>query len=245
MISKFEFKIPRLTTSQMIEVDHLMIQEYQIELIQMMENAGRNLAILAREYFLNNQPLKKRILVLAGSGGNGGGALVCARHLTNYGADVRVQLNKNPANINSILLHQLKIIQHMGIEVALEQLPDPAFQFDLIVDGLIGYSLKGSPRGITARLIEFGNQSNTPILSLDVPSGLDATSGIASKPTIKATATMTLALPKTGLFIHDGTHYSGKLFLADISVPVSLYARLSPPVTVPHQIFSLSEIIEI
>jgi len=152
MISKFEFEIPRLTTSQMIEVDQLMIQEYQIELIQMMENAGRNLAILAREYFLNNQPLKKRILVLAGSGGNGGGALVCARHLTNYGADVRVQLNKNPANINSILLHQLKIIQHMGIEVAFEQLPDPAFQFDLIVDGLIGYSLKGSPRGITSQI---------------------------------------------------------------------------------------------
>ncbi|MEE8157916.1 MAG: NAD(P)H-hydrate epimerase, partial [Dehalococcoidia bacterium] len=83
-------KLPYLTTEQMREVDRLMIEEYGILLIQMMENAGRNLAHLARRRFLDGDSQGSRVLVLAGTGGNGGGGLVCARHLRNQGADVRV-----------------------------------------------------------------------------------------------------------------------------------------------------------
>ena len=82
--------ITPLTTSQMIEVDRAMIEDYHIDLIQMMENAGRNLAHLARERFLHGDPRGQKVVVLAGTGGNGGGALVCARRLHNYGADARV-----------------------------------------------------------------------------------------------------------------------------------------------------------
>ena len=74
-------QIPYLTTDQMREVDRLMIEVYQIELMQMMENAGRNLAHLARDRFLDGDPQNKYVIVLAGTGGNGGGALVCARRL--------------------------------------------------------------------------------------------------------------------------------------------------------------------
>jgi len=74
-----------LTTDQMIEVDRAMIEDFKIELIQMMENAGRNLASLARERFLDGDPIGKRVVVLAGTGGNGGGALVAARRLHNWG----------------------------------------------------------------------------------------------------------------------------------------------------------------
>lgn len=81
-------ELPSVTTEQMIEVDRAMMEDYRVELIQMMENAGRNLAHLARMRFLNGHPAGKAIAVLAGSGGNGGGALVCARRLSNWGANV-------------------------------------------------------------------------------------------------------------------------------------------------------------
>ena len=71
--------IPWLTTEQMIEVDRAMMEDYRIDLVRMMENAGRNLAHLARARFLDGDPRGQRVVVLAGTGGNGGGALVCCR----------------------------------------------------------------------------------------------------------------------------------------------------------------------
>ena len=93
-------KIPFVDTNQMIEVDRAMIHDYKIELIQMMENAGRNLAHLARQRFLNNDPMGKAVTVLAGTGGNGGGALVSARRLHNYGAKVTVFITKPDAAVS-------------------------------------------------------------------------------------------------------------------------------------------------
>ncbi len=91
---KIDTKVPFITTEQMIEVDRVMIEDYHIDLVQMMENAGRNLAHLARQQFLDGYPQNKTIVVLAGRGGNGGGALVCARRLHNWGATVYVHLAK-------------------------------------------------------------------------------------------------------------------------------------------------------
>ena len=83
-------KVPFITTDQMREVDRAMIEDYGISLVQMMETAGRNLAQLARSRFLQGDPTGRRILVLAGKGGNGGGGMVCARGLHNWGADVQL-----------------------------------------------------------------------------------------------------------------------------------------------------------
>ncbi len=77
-------KIPYLTTAQMIEVDRLMVDVFGIQLVQMMENAGRLLASLAQARFLDEDPVNKNVIVLAGSGGNGGGALVSARNLYHW-----------------------------------------------------------------------------------------------------------------------------------------------------------------
>ena len=83
--------LPYLTKEQMVEVDRAMIEDFQIELVQMMENAGRGLAHLVRERFLDGDPRDRHVVVLAGTGGNGGGALVAARRLQNYyGARVTV-----------------------------------------------------------------------------------------------------------------------------------------------------------
>lgn len=216
--------IPRLTTEQMIEVDRLMIEVYQIELIQMMENAGRTLATLARELFCQGQPLGKRMAVLAGTGGNGGGAMVCARRLHNWGVHVEVYLTKQ-AGFTPIPAHQLQILRNMGVPIAVaDELPD-AGTFDLIIDGIIGYSLSGNPRGGAATLITWANQQGSPVLSLDTPSGISLTQGDIFEPVIQAEATLTLALPKVGLYDSNVAPLRGALYLADISVPPSLYAQ--------------------
>jgi NAD(P)H-hydrate epimerase len=80
--------VPWITTDQMIEVDRAMMEDYSIVLLQMMENAGRCLAILARRRFLQDSPKGRTVWVLAGTGGNGGGALACARRLACWQADV-------------------------------------------------------------------------------------------------------------------------------------------------------------
>ena len=217
--------IPSLTTAQMIEVDRLMVERYHIELIQMMENAGRNLADLALQRFLRSDARNKQIIVLAGTGGNGGGVLVCARHLHNWGARVSVVLTAQPAAYTGVTAHQLNVLESMNLAVFASDVLDLQTQSDLILDGLIGYSLRGTPRGKVAELIEWGNRSVSPILALDTPSGLDLTTGKALSPTIRATATMTLALPKQGLLEPDASEYVGELYLADIGVPPELYSE--------------------
>ena len=216
--------IPSLTTAQMIEVDRLMVEKYHIELIQMMENAGRNLADLALQRFLGSDVRNKQIIVLAGTGGNGGGVLACARHLHNWGARVSVVLTSQPAEYTGVTAHQLNVLECMKLALLASDVLDSHPQFDLILDGIIGYSLKGAPRGKAAELIEWANRTGSPILALDTPSGLDLTTGKALSPTIRATATMTLALPKQGLLEPDAREYVGELYLADISVPPELYA---------------------
>jgi len=227
-------KLSYVDTTQMIEVDRAMIDDYHIELIQMMENAGRNLAHLARSRFFDGDPCGKRILVMAGGGGNGGGALVAARRLHNWGANITVALGQSPQTMTTVPMHQLDILQRMGVpgtsaqaeQHHLETLANES-AFELILDGLIGYSLKGAPIGLKRDLIRLANKFPTPILSLDAPSGIDATTGAVFDPAIKAIATMTLALPKEGFRATDIADQVGELYLADISVPPGLYAK--PP----------------
>lgn len=205
--------LPAVTAEEMAEVDRIMIEDLGIELVQMMENAGRNLALLALERFHPDS-----VVVLAGSGGNGGGGIAAARHLTNRGTATTIVLGQERSRLAPVPDLQLGIAERMGI--AMVDVPPAA---DLVIDALIGYSLKGNPRGRKAELIEWADSSGTPILALDTPSGLDVSSGQAMDPCVDATATMTLAMPKKGLF---GAAQVGDLYLADISVPPAVYERL-------------------
>lgn len=221
--------VPYLTTNQMREVDRLMIEKYKIELIQMMENAGQKLAQLARQRFLGDNIDKTTVIILAGTGGNGGGGLVCARHLHNWGANVQVFLTKQPDHYKNIPAHQLKILQQMKVNLNLFNNQDTTLDtsITLVVDAIIGYSLQGSPRGVSAHMIEWANQQHIPILALDTPSGLNTTTGAISDPVINAAITMTLALPKIGFTTKEAKKVVGELYLADISVPPTLYAEPS------------------
>ncbi len=237
-------EVPYLTTEQMIEVDRAMIEDFGIELLQMMENAGRALAHLGRVRFLGGDPRGKGVTVLAGTGGNGGGALVCARRLHNWGARVGVLITKPDEGFAPVPAHQLRILRRMGVEIGSSETviggPDP----DLIVDGLIGYSLEGAPRGTAGELIRWANAQDAPVLALDAPSGVDVTTGTAFDPAVRAAATMTLALPKEGLRAPGVRARVGELYLADIGVPPSLYAGPAPGLKV-GDIFSESDIVRL
>jgi NAD(P)H-hydrate epimerase len=115
---------------------------------------------------------------------------------------------------------------------------------DLIVDGIIGYSLKGAPHGSAGDLIRWANEQTIPILALDAPSGVDTTTGTVFDPAIQATATMTLALPKEGLRAPGIEQRVGELYLADISVPPQLYAKPALKLSV-RSIFAQSDIVRL
>lgn len=239
-----EGNIPFLTKEQMIEVDRAMMDDYKIDLLQMMENAGRNLADVARQRFLSGDPRGKHVVVLAGTGGNGGGALVCARRLHNYGAEVSVYVTKSIKAFSPAAAHQLNILGRMSMPLTVAGIALPPSDVDLIVDGLIGYSLSGAPHGQAANLIRWANGHTAPILALDMPSGVDATNGLVQELAIEAAATMTLALPKEGLRARGKDEYVGELYLADISVPPILYMDPRINLMVGH-IFSQSDIVRL
>ena len=204
-----------------------MIEVLDIDLARMMENAGRNLAVLATALY---EP--QTVQVLTGTGGNGGGALVAARHLANRGVDVRVTTTAGQDRMTPVTARQARILERIGVEFS----TDPA-DADLIIDGLIGYSLSGAPRGRALALIEWSH--GRTVLSLDVPSGVDSETGEMPGEAVTASVTMTLALPKTGIVGHVHT---GRLFLADISVPPQVYAAFGIDLQTP---FAASPIVEL
>jgi NAD(P)H-hydrate epimerase len=157
--------------------------------------------------------------VLAGVGGNGGGGLVAARHLANRGVAVSAVPSGRESTMADMTAHQLDIVRRMELPVI-----DAPVDADLVIDALVGYSLRGDPRPPTDRLIDWIVDQPAPVLSLDTPSGLDVTSGHSGSPCVHATATMTLALPKVGLMRAPET--VGELYLADISVPPHAFARI-------------------
>jgi NAD(P)H-hydrate epimerase len=211
--------VPAVTTDQMREVDRIAVEEFGLGILQMMENAGRNLAENVMDMLGSTTG---RVAVLAGAGGNGGGGLCCARHLHNRGFTVWVVLDRDPESLGEAAANQLRILRAAGVEpLALDRAEEVVRQAQLVVDALIGYSLRGAPRGRAGELIELCNRHAARVLSLDVPSGLDATTGQAPGVVVHPQRTLTLALPKTGL--HS---LPGDLYLADIGIPPGLYARL-------------------
>lgn len=211
-------RVAWIDRASMVEVDRIMIEDLHIELIQMMENAGRHLASVVLE---GASP--DTVAVAAGSGGNGGGGLVAARHLANAGVDVVVVTTRSGDEMGPVPAHQLDILQRMGVASA-STLPAA----DVIVDAVIGYSLTGAPRGRSAELIAAMDGGHT-VVSLDTPSGLDVTTGATPGLVVSAAATVTLALPKIGL---RRAPQVGELYLADISVPPSVgggFGAEAPP----------------
>jgi NAD(P)H-hydrate epimerase len=187
----------------------------------MMENAGANLAWLA-SMMMGGDVSGRRITVLAGPGGNGGGGLVAARRLIGWGADVAVRLASDPAELAAVPLEQLRLLEQM--EAPIEAGARGLGGTELFIDAILGYSQRGDPRGDAAALV--AATANSTVLSLDVPTGVELERGIIGEPAVRATATLTLALPKEALRTGAAQPLVGDLYLADISVPATVYDRV-------------------
>jgi NAD(P)H-hydrate epimerase len=219
--------LPGISVAQMRDVDRLMIEEYGIALLQMMENAGRSLAELARLRLADNAE-DRHVVVLVGLGNNGGGGLVAARHLANAGASVTVALTGDPPLPGDVPEHQRRVLERMGMAgsdhaTSPAALPDLLSSAALVVDALLGYSGRGAPREPIARFILAANAAAAPRLALDLPSGLDGDTGLPATPCLRADATLTLAWPKVGLLATTALPIAGELFLTAIGIPPPIY----------------------
>lgn len=224
--------VPAVTAAQMAEVDRLAVEEFGVDILQMMEQAGSHLAELVR-IELGGDFHGKRVIVAAGPGNNGGGGLAAARHLANRGATVRVVLARPVNRLGEPGRHQLATLFAMSVDccvaiydVADDELDREFASADAVVDAILGYRGAGAPHDGVLWLVDRVARAAAPVVSLDLPSGVDADTGEAEGAAVSASATLTLALPKTGLFSPAGRERAGRVHLADIGLPAELYRRL-------------------
>ena len=231
--------IPAVSARTMAEVDRRAIEVYGISLLQMMEQAGSHLAEVVR-LELGGDLHDRLVVVAAGPGNNGGGGLAAARHLANRGARVDVVLARPVLRMSEADRHQIATLVAMDTTccVATYDLPDAGIddllgRADIVIDAILGYSISGPPLGEVERLIASVVRAQRPVVSLDLPSGIDPDSGAATGVAISAIATLALALPKPGLVRGDGAVRSGRLYLADLGLPDALYTGLGLDVGSP------------
>jgi NAD(P)H-hydrate epimerase len=211
--------VPAVTAEQMREVDRVATDVFGLGILQMMENAGCSLAQNVMDML---GEARGEVTVLVGAGGNGGGGLCCARHLHNRGFKVNLVLDRDASALREAAANQFHVLRIAGLRpINRFQAAEAIRRADLVVDALIGYSLRGAPRGRAADLIELCDEHDARMLSLDVPSGLDVTTGETPGLVVRAERTLTLALPKTGL-----RKAPGDLYVADIGIPPEVYLQL-------------------
>jgi NAD(P)H-hydrate epimerase len=229
--------VPAATAAQMARVDEILMDELGVEVLQLMETAGLAVAEASRRQ-LGGDVAGRRVLLLAGSGGNGGDALVAARHLLCWGASPRVVLAKPIDTLGSAAEHQARAAHAVGVplQTFADTEPEEFAGYDLIVDGLLGFSGHGHPSGAIGEMIRIVNDLPTPVLAIDLPSGLDADTGKAGDPTIRADLTLALALPKQGFLSEAGRAHCGAIEVASIGVPNAVLARVG--ITAPPGLFA-------
>ena len=221
--------VPSVSAAQMAEVDRTAIAELGIPAELLMENASVQIARAARA-LLGGRVAGRRIVGLIGGGNNGGDAVAALRHLASWGASVTAELAARDRMHGLASVQTTRLAATAGARTAV--LHDAAaggpqtLRADLILDGLLGYSARGAPRGLLPALIDAANGSPTPILAVDIPSGLDPDTGDAAGAVIRAAATVTLALPKTGLLSPGAAPATGTVLIADIGIPHAAFARI-------------------
>ena len=220
-----------VTREEMRELDRRTIEEIGILGLVLMENAGRGTAQIIKKRF---GPEKKKVAIFCGRGNNGGDGLVVARYLKNWGWSVKVYLLSEKEKITGDAKVNLEVWLKMGGELKeilneeeLHLIKEEIEKFDLIVDALLGTGLKDEVKGISKEAIQLINALGKPVIAIDVPSGIDATSGKVLGVAVKATLTATFGLPKIGLLIHPGLEYTGELFVVDISIPQVLVEEMN------------------
>lgn len=228
--------IPSVDETTMLAADRIATDRVGVSLLQMMENAGLQLAELTR-MTLGGTVRGRLIVVLAGTGNNAGGGMVAARRLAGWGADVCVIFARPLLRLRPAPCAQIEPMLAAGVRAAVAghdrshaEIAGELMHADAVVDALIGYGLQGAPNGDYEPLIELASLGGGAVISLDIPSGIDASTGERPGAAVSADATLALALPKTGMSMAEGRRVSGVGFLADIGLPSSIFAELGVPV---------------
>src|SRR3989344_5357169 len=174
-------EIPAFTREQMNKVDKYAVEFFGVEILQLMENSGRNIAEFSRKRLGNVED--KKIVVLCGKGNNGGDGMVAARFLHNWGADVTCIIADNKDNLSKLTNDHFGTLRSMYVNI-LWSIDNMKFEkaikdSNFIIDALFGYNINGNPQGTYAFLIHLANASRKNALAVDIPSGLDPNSGNA------------------------------------------------------------------
>jgi len=212
------------TRDQSRDIDLRATQEFGIPSTELMEAAGQAVTELAQSLLLD----QATVSILCGPGNNGGDGLVVARMLHKLGYKVTILITSSEENLKSSTKDQLKKIRYLKLDPLFPQ--NPNFQLalqrlnthDLIIDALLGTGSEGAPRDPISGVITAANQSQTPIISIDIPSGIDCDSGVAHAQFIRANHTITIGNPKPFLFQNAGLEASGKWNVAPINFPPEL-----------------------
>ncbi len=213
---------------EMGALDKKSAEEFYLPTAVLMENAGRAVAEAAAE-LLDGDVYAKSVVIFAGKGNNGGDGLVAARWLSAEGARVKIFLATPVADFTGAAAMQLKICAKSGLAINL--LNDEtdwhvaeiaAAHADLLIDALLGTGFKGELTGSYKRACELMNGARADVLAVDVPSGAEADTGLADESAVQAAATVTMQLPKVGLYLYPAAEFAGKLIVVPIGMPEAL-----------------------
>jgi NAD(P)H-hydrate epimerase len=221
--------LPSLSSAQVREVDRLAAERYAIPVAWLMEAAGWQVARLCRG----------RAYVVCGSGNNGGDGLAVARHLHRWGRLAGVACT-DAGHLSGPAAGAAAALRALGVPIA----PEPDVRdARLVVDALLGTGLSRPAQGRMGEWIDAVNGAGCRVVSVDVPSGLDADTGIAGGACVRAALTVTLGLPKPGLLVADGPAHAGEVWVADIGIPFEAYAAVG--VQVPAHLFAMHDRVQL
>ncbi len=214
-----------VTAEEMARIEKLAYKDGASEQ-KFMENAGVAIAAAVEE-FLEQQELPKIVTLLVGKGNNGGDAFAAGARLLAQGIQVNA-LQLYPLEECSPLCQKMcqKFRSSGGpVHPVYEKHSFPFAPDGVILDGLVGTGFRGKAQGVLARAIEQANQSELPIIAIDIPSGLNGDTGEVGSVAIEATETIALGLPKLGFFLNEGWHYVGTLRHADFGLGENYIAK--------------------
>ncbi len=214
-----------VTAAEMRQIDQDTIEGIGIPGIVLMETAGSAIVRAIEQHY----PTCQRIGIFAGKGNNGGDGIVIARQLAHIGRDVLLFLVSPEDSFTGEAHTNLQIAKRLGLRIeeiltgarfdGTETVPTTLASCELLVDAIFGTGLRGAVRDPIATVINAINRLPTPILSVDLPSGLDADTGHPLGVCVQADRTVTIGLPKRGLLMHPGAELAGKLEVVDIGFP--------------------------
>lgn len=193
---------------------------------KLMLNAGQAMAQRVLQH-LEKHRLPKKVTLLVGKGNNGADAYLAGVHLLEEGCCVHAwTVSEDVSPLNAKFREAFR----RGKGQFLHRLEG------VLLDGLLGTGFKGKVEGKMAELIELANESHLPILAVDIPSGLDGTTGEVHSVAIRATETLALGLPKMGFFLREGWNHVGKLHILDIGLPPEAVAQAEAVAYLPKSL---------